>query len=82
MTRNLRIIIIMTAAILLLIAAIAALSCDGCSKDPLLSPSDIPEVSISDSHPVQMGTGMVIQVCLDFPADSEKKIGILQIPVM
>lgn len=47
MTRNLKIIIIMCAGILLLIAVLAALTCDGCAEEqlPVLSASD----TVSDS---------------------------------
>lgn len=51
MTRNLKIIIIMCAAILLMVAALAALTCDGCGKEE----KDI--LSASDSHDSEVSHG-------------------------
>ncbi len=58
MTRNLRTIIIMAVGIVLLAAALFALTCDGCADDGLLSPSDAPAVSDSHSHTVSELSGM------------------------
>jgi len=59
-SRNLKIIIFMLAGILLLVGALAALTCEGCggSGGELLSPSDIADISSSDLPGEQSGVHM------------------------